>query len=299
MNVVPQFLIDKLKFQYGESLTNKIIDGYKKKLVTFRINRLKTTLEEIEKVLKSENISYQKVSWYEDAFIIEDKLESDIRALSIYEEGKIYLQSLSSMIPVLFLNPKDGESILDMAAAPGGKTTQIASITNDKVLITACEKNKIRIDRLKYNLEKQGVRKVTVLSCDARELDDYFSFDRILLDAPCSGSGTLQLENDIEKYFRVELIEKTKKIQKELLKKAISILKPGCEMIYSTCSILKEENEKQIEEILKTKMVEVVPLDTSLLEGIPLLPSKIDGTIVVLPTDLYEGFFVCKLRKLK
>lgn len=298
MEAVPQFLVDKLNSQYGNELTNNIINGYQKKFLTFRINRLKANVEEIEEILKREGFLYKRVAWYEDAFIVENSSEEDIRALSIYQEGKVYLQSLSSMLPVLFLGLKEGESVLDMAAAPGGKTTQMASITQNKILITACEKNRIRSDRLKYNIEKQGVRKITILNCDAKDLDDYFSFDKILLDAPCSGSGTLQLESAIEKYFRVELIEKTKKIQNVLLQKASVILKPGAEMIYSTCSILEEENERQVEQILQTGKLEIVPIDVSLLKDVPLLPSKIEGTVVVAPTTLYEGFFICKLRKL-
>ncbi len=295
MSKLPQFLVDRIYLQYGEE-ANEIIEGFTNKPVTFRINRLKTTLDEVEYSLKSKNIIFEKVSWYSDAFIVKNKKEEDIRLLDIYKDGKIYLQSLSSMLPVLFLNPKEGESILDMAAAPGGKTTQIASIMNDKVLITACEKNKIRMERLKYNLEKQGVRKVTVLSSDAGDLDDFFSFDKILLDAPCSGSGTLHKEDNLG-YFKEELIEKTKKIQKKLLEKAVTILKPGAEMIYSTCSVLTEENEEQIENLLQRNLVEIVPLDISLLEEVPLLPTKIEGTIIVSPTSLYEGFFVCKIRK--
>lgn len=295
-NGIPSFLISKLNSQYGEVLANKIIDGYHYKKVTFRINRLKTTVEEIEQILKKEGIEYNRVPWYEDAFIIDNKKEEDFKKIDIYKDGKIYLQSLSSMLPVLFLNMNNGESILDMAAAPGGKTTQIASLTQNTVLITACEKNKIRAERLKYNVEKQGVKRITILEKDARELDDFFSFDKILLDAPCSGSGTLHVEDNLD-YFKEELIEKTKKIQHSLLQKAITILKPGAEMIYSTCSILEEENELRIEEVLKTGKVEIVPIDHSLLKGVPLLPTKIEGTITVSPNSLYEGFFVCKLKK--
>ncbi len=297
MKEFPSFFIEKLTQQYGEELTRKIVKGYqKKRVVTFRINQLKTTVEEVEKVLNESSILFQNVSWFQDAFIVFDKMEDDIRLLDIYKEGKIYLQSLSSMLPVLFLDLKDGQSLLDMAAAPGGKTTQVASLFKDKVLITACEKNKIRADRLRYNLKIQGVKKVTVLEIDAGKLDSFFSFDGILLDAPCSGSGTLDGDS-IEKYFKEELIERVKKIQAQLLIKAVDILKPGCEMIYSTCSILEEENEKQIDSILKRKDIELIPLDSSCLEGVPFLPSKISGTLIVSPSDLYEGFFICKLRK--
>ena len=298
MKEIPLFLIERLKNQYGEELMKEIVKGFQKKTVTFIINHLKTTLGEIEKVLEEEAILFQKIFWFDDAFLIENKTEEEIRLLDIYKEGKIYLQSLSSMLPVLFLDLEEGMSILDMAAAPGGKTTEIASIYQDKILITACEKNKIRADRLRYNIKKQGVRRATVLESDASKLDDYFSFDSILLDAPCSGSGTLLSQND-NLYFKEELLEKTKRLQRELLRKAVQVLKPGASMIYSTCSILEEENEVPIENLLKENLVEVVPLDFSKIPDIPQLPSKISGAMVVMPSKLYEGFFIVKLRKRK
>ena len=103
------------------------------------------------------------------------------------------MQSLSSMLPPVILEPKEGKDILDMAAAPGGKTTQMAALTNNKAHITACEMNNIRIEKLKYNLEKQGASCVYVMNKDSRQIDDFFSFDQILLDSPCSGSGTIDL----------------------------------------------------------------------------------------------------------
>ena len=127
--------------------------------------------------------------------IIEGAREPEIQELPIYREGGIYLQSLSSMLPPLFLAPKAGESVLDMAAAPGGKTTQMAAMTGNQAQITACEKNKVRQKRLKYNLEKQGASGTYVMVEDARKLNDFFSFDRILLDAPCSGSGTVEVRD--------------------------------------------------------------------------------------------------------
>ena len=185
-----------------------------------------------------------------------------------------------------------------MAAAPGGKTTQMANLSNNKAMITACEKNKIRADRLKYNLEKQGASRVSVMLKDARKLDDFFSFDKILLDAPCSGSGTINLNDiNLEKTFTKELMDRSIKTQKELLKKAVKILKTNGELIYSTCSILKEENEKVVEEILKMGNLEIVPIDEKEFHGIPLLPVNVQGTICVCPNELYEGFFVAKLRK--
>lgn len=292
-NQIPDFLYQMLLKQYGEEYTNKIIEGYsKKRPVTLRVNTIKSNIDEVKNSLTQANISFKEVSWYKDALIIENVREDEIKKLAIYENGEIYMQSLSSMLPTIVLSPKANENILDMAAAPGGKTTQMAALSNNQAMITACEKNRIRAERLKYNLEKQGATRVNVMLEDARKLNDFFSFDKILLDAPCSGSGT---DNINEKNFTEELIKRSVKTQEELLRKAIKILKSGKEMIYSTCSILIQENENVLKKVFKD--VEIVPIDTKQLKDIPLLPVSIEGTICVCPTDLYEGFFVAKIRK--
>lgn len=290
---IPQFFNEMLQKQYGKEVTNKIIEGYTtQRPVTLRVNTIKATTEIIKNKLKEVEIEFEEVAWNKEALIIKNVREEEIKRLEMYENGEIYLQSLSSMIPPIILQPEEGENILDMAAAPGGKTTQIAAITNNRAFITAVEKNKIRAERLKYNLQKQGVGCVNVMLEDARKLSDFFSFDKILLDAPCSGSGTMSI---FDKNFNKELIERSSKIQEELLRKALKILKPGKEMIYSTCSILAQENEEALKKILTKGNVEIIPIE--LMDDIPLLPTSIEGVMCVCPTELYEGFFVAKIKK--
>ena len=298
---IPEFLIEKLEKQYGTEIKEKILEGYsKKRKVTFRVNTLKASIEEIEEVLKNNNIEFENIKWSKEAFIIENAREEDIQNLEIYQEGKIYLQSLSSMLPPIVLQPEEGKDILDMAAAPGGKTTQMAALSNNKAHITACEMNNIRIEKLKYNVQKQGASCVYVMQKDSRQIDDFFAFDQILLDSPCSGSGTLISENiNNEKYFTPVLIEKSTKAQYTLLKKALKILKAGHEMVYSTCSILKEENEEIVKRILKEVKAEIVPIEFEGIEDLPVLPNSIEGTLCVMPTEKYEGFYIAKIRKLK
>lgn len=296
---IPEFLRGMLEEQYGTEITEKIVQGYHtKRYTTLRANTLKSTVNEIEIVLEKQKIEYEKVEWTEEAFILKNASEKEIKALEIYEKGKIYLQSLSSMLPPVILQPKQGMDILDMAAAPGGKTTQIAAITKNKANITACEMNKIRAERLKYNIEKQGAN-VYVMTQDARKIDDFFSFDQILLDAPCSGSGTIYLQdNKQQETFTKKLVDKSVVSQIALLKKALNILKPGKEMIYSTCSVLSCENEEVIHKAIKEKKAEIVPIEFDGMDKLPLLPSKIEGTLCVCPNELYEGFFIAKIRKL-
>lgn len=295
-----KFLEEKLEKQYGTKITKEIIEGYQtKRKTTLRINTIKSNIEEIKKELEKEKIEYEIVKWSKEALIIKNAYEKTIQEMEIYKNGKIYLQSLSSMLPPIILEPKEETDILDMAAAPGGKTTQIAALTNNKAHITACEKNKIRAERLKYNVDKQGATCVFIMPKDSRFIDDFFSFDQILLDAPCSGSGTLDYNDaNVEKYFTEQLIERSSKTQKTLLSKAIKLLKPGHEMVYSTCSILDCENEDVVSSVIKNGNIEIVPINFEGMEKLPILPTKISGTLCVKPTELYEGFFVAKIKRL-
>lgn len=290
---IPQFLKGKIEKEYGLEILNKIETGLiEEKPVTLRVNTIKSNAEKVKIELEKNNIEYEIVEWNKSAFIIKNVKEEEIRKLDIYNNGEIYLQSLSSMIPAIIIDPKERENILDMTAAPGGKTSQMAAIANNKVFLTACEKNKIRLDRLQYNMQKQGVKNINIMQEDSRKLSNYFSFDKILLDAPCSGSGT---ENVFNSNFTEELIKRSCKTQEELLTKALSILKHGGEMVYSTCSILKEENEEIVKKVLKKFKAQIIPINVP--QNIPVLPTTIDGALCVCPTKYYEGFFVVKILK--
>ena len=261
-------------------MTNKIIKGYsQKRPITLRANTLKTNIDYIKNFFNNLGFKYKEVSWYTDALIMEGISIDQIKNLEIYKNGEIYLQSLSSMIPPIILSPKENENILDMASAPGGKATQMLALSSNKAFITACEKNKIRAERLKYNINLQSANRINVMVKDSRTLDDFLSFDKILLDAPCSGSGTINInDSKLEKYFTEDLVNRSTKIQFNLLKKAINLLRPGHEMVYSTCSILSKENEEILQYFINSNKVEIVPIDLSQFSNIDILPVNIDGT---------------------
>ena len=295
--MIPNFLKELLTKEYSEEQINEILKSYKEnKVVSLRINTIKTTTEEIIKYLEEQNITYETITWSDTALVITNKTENELQELDIYKEGKIYLQSLSSQLPPIFLDPKENEMILDMTAAPGGKTTEIAALSNNKAMITAIEKNKIRSERLQYNIDKQGAKKVTVLNTDARNLNEYFMFDKILLDAPCSGSGTIT--NNNFNSFNEDLVNRSIKFQTTLINEAIKHLKVGGELIYSTCSILSCENDEIIKSILNSNL-ELTPLDLTNYQDIPKLSTKLEGTLCVCPSKYYEGFYVAKIRKIK
>ncbi len=290
-----EFLKKILSNEYSNNYVYNILDGYNaNRKTTIRVNTLISTFEEVIQFLDKNNISYSAVSDIQNAIIINDSY--DVTKTKLYENGAIYLQSLSSMLPPLILNPKEDAHILDMCAAPGSKTTQLAALTNNKACITACEFDKIRAERLKYNLNKLGTSRVTVLVKDSRNLDEFFRFDTIMLDAPCSGSGTVLLNEESKQVFNQKVIDKCQKRQISLLKKGLSMLNKNGVLVYSTCSILKEENEQVLKACLNNNF-ELLPIDKEKY-NLPYLPS-LENTITIAPTELYEGFFVSKIRRIK
>ncbi|MCR4581531.1 MAG: RsmB/NOP family class I SAM-dependent RNA methyltransferase [Bacilli bacterium] len=272
--------------EYGELLTNEILNGYVGKYTTIRCNVDKN---EVINILKDLNIEYEEVNNNPHALVLKNSNSKDIEELDLYKEGKIYLQSLSSQLPPLYMRINDKDQVLDMCAAPGSKTTEM-SYLYPSCLITAIEKNKIRSERLAYNLKKQNVNNVTVMNTDASSLSEYMSFDSILLDAPCSGSGTIGAYKEFNMDGQIDNISH---IQETLLKKAISLLKKDKYMIYSTCSILKEENEEVLKKVLSDD-VEIIPIN---IDGVELLPSTLDGVLTIKPNKYYEGFFISLLHK--
>ena len=290
--LLPEFLFKRLSEQYGTQVAEEIARGCGERFFTLRANSLKTDIESVKDELTSAGIRFQTVPWYSDALVLPEVRENAVQNLPLYKEGKIYLQSLSSMLPPLILAPKAGENILDMTAAPGGKTTQLFSLSGGAAQITACEKDKLRFERMKYNLALQGATRVNALLTDALKLDDFLRFDKILLDAPCSGSGTLDLRFPLK--ISEKLVENCSKLQERLLFKALKMLKPGGEMVYSTCSILSCENEEVLSRVLPKAGGELIAITP--FPELPYLPSE-TGTLCLRPTELYEGFFVAKIRK--
>ncbi len=299
---LPEFFEPMLAEQYGAETARLIVQGCAARRITLRANALKATAGEVAAALDEAGIAYERVAWYDDAFVLAAGTElRQVWALPLYEQGGIYVQSLSSMLPALALAPRAGADVLDMCAAPGGKTTQMAALSGGKAHITACEMHMPRAEKLRFNLARQGAGNVNVMQVDARRLDDFFRFDQILLDAPCSGSGTLDAADPkVGKRFTPQLVSKSQASQKALLTKALGLLKPQGELVYSTCSVLAGENERIVEHALraarKSGAYELRPIRA--FEGapeLPLLPTSLEGTVCLRPCALFEGFFMAKV----
>ncbi|WP_308623405.1 RsmB/NOP family class I SAM-dependent RNA methyltransferase [uncultured Enorma sp.] len=290
--------------------------------VTLRANTAKASADSVTEALRTAGIGFTRVTWYDDAFVLDDGVcERDVWELPIYREGKIYLQSLSSMLPPLVLEPRTGADVLDMCAAPGGKTSQLYALANGRAHITACELHAPRAEKLAYNLAKLGCKNVNVMRCDARKLDEFFSFDQILLDAPCTGTGTFRSGDErATKRMTEALLAKVTRSQRALLDRALTVLKPGGTLVYATCSILPQENNEQVAYALKrhrdcklvplfggasTQEDESAPLSPgvraiidAVQEGaIPALPTAFKETLTVCPSKLFEGFYLALIKK--
>ncbi len=319
-NELPAFFREALQEHYGAEEIEAITAGVRdRRTSSLRVNTLLGEHAEVLAALDAAGIEHLPVSWYDEAFLLPQAAPRDFWELDVYQQGKIYLQSLSSMLPALALNPKADEDILDMCAAPGGKTTLMAALRGAGRGITACELHAPRAEKLQHNLSVQGATNVNVMCTDARRLDSWFSFDKVLLDAPCSGSGTIWLgDAKLDKRFNPGLLAKVRKQQAALLSKALELVKPGGTLLYSTCSVLKQENEEQVNAALKKakrngsyKIVPVTLNDASFEPAtsadataaadpgvIPTLPSSIEDALTVCPTRSYEGFFACKILRL-
>ena len=283
-------LISMLEESYGGA-AEEIIRGFgAERKSTFRANTLKASDESISRALDGAGIAYERVN---GAFAVSRSDEARVRDLPEYGRGELYMQSLSSMLPPLVLGAQPGENILDMCAAPGGKTSQIAALTGNGALITACEKNAVRAEKLKHNLSLLGAGRVNVLVTDASKLDPIMKFDRILLDAPCTGSGTITPR--FPGKFSEKLLSSCVAAQRALLSRAALLLKKGGTLVYSTCSLLPRENEEILLSAARCGL-SVAPADI-LPERAKILPPRIKGALLVAPDEYYEGFFIAKMLK--
>ena len=281
---------------------------------SLRCNTNKISPEDLKKRLEEKNWKI-KIPFkdYPEIMIIESELQPGELGRSIeHLLGYYYIQEIASMLPPLVLNPQSDEIVLDLCASPGSKTTQISAQMGNKGLLIANEVKFGRIKILAANLERCGIMNVIMTRKDGIALckrfkDENFLFDKILLDAPCSGEGTIRSTPRTLEMWNPKTIENLSKLQKSLIASAIEILKPNGELVYSTCTHAPEEDEEIVDFALKNFNVKVqkinLPLETR--EGITNWEDKKYSKEVKLCHRVYphlsntEGFFVAKLKKIK
>ena len=273
---------------------------------TLRINTLKAEREKILSLIS--DLNPIPLKWYRDGFITEE--EGKIGNHLAHFLGYIYLQEAASMIPIILLSPEQGEKILDLAAAPGSKTTQLAQFMNNRGLIVANDISIKRIKALSSNIDRTGVMNAVVISIDGRRIGKLLPeyFDKILLDAPCSAEGTLRKSREALYRWSENSIKRLSSLQKGLISSAFRCLKKGGVLVYSTCTFAPEENEEVIDFLLKK--CDNVQIEESHFKNLKTRPGidrwrdkkytkEVEKCIRLYPQDNdTEGFFIAKVRKL-
>jgi len=282
----------------------------KSRKTCFRINTLKTSPEKVLEKLENNDIKVEKIPYLRYSYFLVNNNKRDLENLDIYKNWEIYLQNPSSQLPALILNPEPWEKVLDACSAPWSKTTQMASLMENSWEILAIELSHIRLEKLKYNLNKQWVDIVKTQKIDATNLLwilEKNSFDKILVDAPCSAEGRINLNNEKTYKFlsRKNTLEKAR-LQKNILKNVIPLLKSWWELVYSTCTLAPEENEAIVNFVLSQyRELEIMKIDLNLdFSTSPLkkwwkqiFDSRVENALKIIPSEQTEGFFIVKFRK--
>lgn len=310
--MLPKKYLQRIESFLTKTEFEQTIKGYSEdRVCSFRINTLKSDQDEVESFLCTKNISFQRVSFLPFAYMVDKKDEFALKGSTLFYEGKIYVQGLASQLPVVILHPENNMRILDVTAAPGSKTTQMAALMNNTGTIVACEKHQIRHDKMGHNIRLQGVTNIETQKKDALEYMSELekeSFDAILLDAPCSAEGRFKLSDERSYgFWTLGNIRDKSKLQSTLLEASVPLLKKWGVLVYSTCTLAPEENEGVISNILeKHPELVLAPIDTvGLPHAIPGIKSfeertyhaDIWNTVRILPSDLTEGFYLAKIQK--
>ena len=307
---IPKPFLDRYDEILGEQ-ASEFIEFCKKPLrKSIRINTIKADPKIILKQIKEKGWTLKKVPWCNHAYWVDNWGETPIGNTLEHFMGHFYVQEASSMIPPVVLDPQPNETILDVAAAPGSKTTQMAEMMENTGVIIANDPNLGRIRALRFNLDKGGVVNTTVNRKDGAAINrTNITFDRILLDAPCSAEGTIRKDWKVLNHWGEKHIASLSRIQKRLILSATDNLKDGGTLVYSTCTLAPEENEEVISFLLDKKPEFTVVKPN--IKGLKTRPGmtvwrkkqyneQVKNCSRIYPQDNdSEGFFVAKLIKNK
>ncbi|MEM8780251.1 MAG: 16S rRNA (cytosine(967)-C(5))-methyltransferase [Cyanobacteria bacterium P01_G01_bin.49] len=293
----PDWIIETWFQQWGEEITEKLCHWFNQSpTVDIRINPLQTTLEAVETKLHQANINVTRFANFPQSLRLRGKIGA-IQTLPGFQSGEWTVQDSSAQLVSYLLNPQPGEIIIDGCAAPGGKTTHIAELMGDRGTIFACDRTASRLKKVQQNIQRLQLESIKIIEGDSRQLTQFTKIaDRVLIDAPCSGLGTLHRHPDIRWQQTPQKIQQLVKLQQELLAQAATWVKNQGVLVYATCTLNFLENEQIIEEFLANHSGWQIqpPPHNSLFT--PFITSS--GWLQVLPHQHHtDGFFIVKLKK--
>ena len=284
--------------QYGEERTMKLMAGLNETpKVTVRVNEFKAEYDEVYE--KLEEIGYNIEDGYACPEAIAIKGGKGIEDNQLFKEGLITVQDESAMLVAPLLDLKEGDKVLDLCAAPGGKTTHIAELLANSGEVLAFDLHENKLSLIEENAKRLGLNNIVCKAMDATKLNsDYISNgDKVLIDVPCSGLGIIRKKPEIKWNKTRQQLKDLVPIQREIMENAWQYLKPGGTLVYSTCTLNKEENEENLKWFLsKHNDAEIEKIyignnNNFIYNG--------DGSLTILPNDSMDGFFIGKIKKIK
>ncbi len=286
---MPQWLVEELLKEYSIQIVEKICKySNEKPKITIRINTLKITKKNFLEELEKNNIEYETTNLEN---FIHIKNVKNIGELELFKQGLFTVQDMGAGKISLMLMPNKNDIVLDACSAPGGKTTHLAELMENEGKIIACDIHPHRIKLVQENADRLGIHIINTELKDATNFIKEYEekFDKILLDVPCLGIGVIKRKPDIKWQRNKEDIEEITKIQYEILNKCSKYLKIKGELVYSTCSILKSENESLINKWLESKNDKEIQNK----ENYKLVDEE-----KILPDENTDGFFICKIKRI-
>ncbi|AWE06626.1 16S rRNA (cytosine(967)-C(5))-methyltransferase [Lysinibacillus sp. 2017] len=293
----PQWLVDRWVESYGfEKTREMLLENNVAPLQTVRVNTTKATVEQVLTTLEREGVKARRSEFIPECIHLESGQAARTGA---FRNGLITIQDESSMIPATVLNPSSGMNVLDMCAAPGGKTTHLAEKMNNEGSILATDLHSKKLDLIDENVARLGLTIIQTAPLDGRKAATFLqkeSYDAILVDAPCSGLGVMRRKPDIKYTKREEDLESLQTIQLSILDNAVQLLKQDGRLVYSTCTVDRRENEGTVKAFLEAHP----EMEATRLQNLPtqLEAKQQDGMLQVFPQDIgSDGFFVAAFVK--
>ncbi len=293
----PQWLVDRWVESYGFDKTSEMLhENNIPPMQTVRVNTTKATVEQVLTTLEREGVQAKRSEYMPECVYL---LSGQAARTAAFKHGLITIQDESSMIPATVLNPQPGMKVLDMCAAPGGKTTHMAEKMNNEGSILAMDLHPKKLDLIDENTTRLGLEIVQTAPLDGRKAAEFLekeSFDAVLVDAPCSGLGVMRRKPDIKYTKREEDLASLQTIQLAILDNAVQVLKQGGKLVYSTCTVDFSENEGTVKAFIKAHP----EMEAVRLENLPtqLDTKQQDGMLQVFPQDIgSDGFFVAAFVK--
>lgn len=296
---MPEWLVKKMQDSYGMELSKKMFEAFYENVgvTTIRVNNSKISTEECRMLLEKEGVQVKRAAYVENALEISGY--DSLAMLESFQKGYFQVQDVSSMLVGLAANVKPGDRVIDVCAAPGGKSIHVADLLMGTGHVESRDLTDYKVGLIQENINRCRFFNISAVKKDALVLDEEAkeTADVVIADLPCSGLGVLKKKSDIKYRMTEEQIQELVMLQREILKNAVTYVKTGGTLIYSTCTVTKEENDQQVVWITEHLPLEPVSLKGCICDEL-LENQEREGAISLLPgREKTDGFFLAKFRK--